>query len=284
MTDVVFIAAGLGLAIGAIMGGFGAGGSVLTVPALIYLLGQQPLTATTASLVIVGLMSVSGVVPHALRGMVRWRQGLLFGALGSLGALLGTRLAVGADQDLLLLAFSGLILVAAIAMVKQRGPDAGTPPATTAGEPPTAGRAPADPEPDVAAGRGRASRRPASLVRIVPAALGLGLLTGVFGVGGGFATVPALVLILGAPMPQAVGTSLVITMVNSGAALAARVGAPVDLDWSVLVPFAAFAVLGTVPGAWLTNRLPVRTLTRVFAVLLVAVALGVGTAAARSLG
>jgi uncharacterized protein len=260
-------AAVLGLVIGAVMGGFGAGGSVLTVPALIYLLGQQPHTATTASLVVVGLTSLVSAFPHARRGMVRWRQGLLFGTLGSAGALLGTRLAVGIDQDLLLLAFAGLILVAAVAMVKQQGPDGDDLHGPSDG--PGHGVSPA--------GAGRRA------LRIVPAAVGLGVLTGIFGVGGGFAVVPTLVLVLGTAMPQAVGTSLVITAVNSGSALIARVGTPVELNWSIMVPFAVFAVLGAVPSAWLTHRLPVRTLTRGFAVLLVVVALGVGTAAVRSL-
>jgi len=264
MTDVMLTAAVLGLVIGAVMGGLGAGGSVLTVPALIYLLGQEPHTATTASLIVVGLTSSISAVPHARRGMVRWRQGLLFGVLGSAGTLLGTRVAVGIDQHVLLLAFSGLILVAAAAMVKQ-GPDAGGPSGPAGdgvGQGPAGGRA----------------------VRVVPAAVGLGTLTGIFGVGGGFATVPTLVLVLGNAMPQAVGTSLVVTAVNSASALAARFGTPSELNWSIMVPFAVFAVLGALPSAWLIHRLPVRTLTRVFAALLVAVALGVGTAAVRSLG
>jgi uncharacterized membrane protein YfcA len=263
MSGTLLAAAVLGLIIGAVLGGLGGGGSILTVPALIYLLGQDPHTATTASLIVVGITALIGAATHARQGRVHWRHGVLFGVLGVAGTVVGTRVAAGIDAHVLMLAFAVLMLVAAVAMTRSRPQVCGS--SDTAGD-----RLPA---------RWRGTR----MARIVAAATGVGVLTGFFGVGGGFVVVPALVLALGMAMPEAVGTSLVVITVNSATALAARLGTPLDVSWAIVAPFAIFAVLGAVISTRLTDVLPTRVLTAAFASLLVLVALGVGAASVVSL-
>lgn len=240
----------LGLLVGVALGSLGGGGSILTVPALVYLLGQSPMVATTASLIIVGLTSLVGLIPHHRRGNVRLGRGAIFGVLGVLGSFLGARLAVGIPSEWLLSAFALLMLfVAAMMWRRQRRTK------------------PAEPAPSEGAVRP---------LRLVLAATGVGLLTGLFGVGGGFAVVPALVLVLGLSMPVAVGTSLLVIALNSATALAFRLGNGVELDWAVIGGFTVFAVVGSLLGSRITARLSPRMLTRAFVVMLVAVALYMG--------
>ena len=109
------------------------------------------------------------------------------------------------------------------------------------------------------------------VLRIVGAGLLVGFLTGFLGVGGGFVVVPALIAALGMAMPTAVGTSLVIIALNSAVSLAARTGSNA-FDWALILPFTLAAVLGSFGGRAVTDRLPARRLTQIFALLLLAVA------------
>ncbi|MFZ5850410.1 MAG: TSUP family transporter, partial [Actinomycetota bacterium] len=118
------------------------------------------------------------------------------------------------------------------------------------------------------------------VLKVLVTATAVGLLTGFFGVGGGFVVVPALVLALGFPMPVAVGTSLVVIAVNSATALAARLGHGVGLDWLVLGVLTGAAVLGSLGGSRLAGRVRPEVLTRAFVVVLLLLA---GYTAARSL-
>ena len=269
----MLIAVPLGLAIGLALGALGGGGSILTVPALVYVLGQDPRTATTSSLVIVGLTSLIALVPHARARRVRFGQGLLFGALGTAGSLAGSALSASVRPNTLLTAFAALMLLVATLMLR-RARGARDAPRDLAGD--------FDPtlEPMLTL-RPFACACP-RVARVVVTATAVGLLTGFFGVGGGFALVPALVLALGFPMPVAVGTSLLVISVNSATALAARVGSGVGhLDWALIGVFTAAAVAGSLAGGRLTSRVDPRHLTTAFAALLVLVALYTGT---RSLG
>jgi uncharacterized membrane protein YfcA len=191
-----------GLVIGLSLGALGGGGSILTVPALVYLLHQQPHTATTGSLLIVGITALAGMIAHRRAGRVRVAQGVTFGILGVAGSYAGTWLSAGVRPGLLLTLFAVLMLTAAGAMLRRRRD--------------TGGRAAPAPRP-----RRAASRVVPGAARIVAAATAVGLLTGFFGVGGGFVIVPALVLALGFDMPAAVGTSLLVITINSAASLAA---------------------------------------------------------------
>ncbi len=253
----------LGLLIGLTLGALGGGGSILTVPALVYVLGQEPRTATTSSLLIVGASSMIALLPHARSGRVRFGQGLLIGALGTAGSLLGTHLSARVAPEVLLTAFAALMLAVATLMLRR-----------TSGSPDTANGATDTSAHPLLSLRPRFTADWPRLLKLLGTATAVGLLTGFFGVGGGFAVVPALVLVLGYPMPVAVGTSLVVITINSLTALAARVGTGGDhLDWSIIGLFTAAAIAGSLLGGRLASRLDPRHLTRGFAVLLVLVAL-----------
>ncbi|WP_314220126.1 sulfite exporter TauE/SafE family protein [Streptomyces zaehneri] len=228
--------AGIGLALGAL----GGGGSVLAVPALIYLLGFTPVAATTASLVIVTVTSATALSAHARDGRVRWRTGLLFAASGIGPAMLGGAVADRVPEAILTAAFALVAGGAALRMLRPR----------------------AAPDTVVPVRPGRAAA----------AGAGLGAVTGVLGVGGGFLAVPALVNVLGMRMRDAVGTSLLVITVNSLAALTARAGTVDGLDWAVVGPFVGAAVLGAWDGKRLAVKVSGRALRRIFALVLLAVA------------
>ncbi|WP_149828075.1 sulfite exporter TauE/SafE family protein [Streptomyces tailanensis] len=226
--------------IGLSLGALGGGGSVLAVPALIYLLGFTPAAATAASLVIVTVTSATALAAHTRAGTVRWRGGALFAAAGLAPAMLGGTLSAGLPPALLTGAFAVVAGLAAYRML-----------------------------------RPSATRREESTVRTSRVALsgaGLGAVTGVLGVGGGFLAVPALVNVVGLRMRDAVGTSLLVITVNSLAALAARAGAAESLDWAVVAPFAGAAILGAWDGKRLAGKVSGDTLRRIFAWVLLAVA------------
>jgi len=249
------IAVAAGLLIGVLLGALGGGGSILTVPVLVYLLRQEPHAATAGSLLIVGITAAAGMIAHWRAGRVRLAPGIAFGVLGVAGSYVGTRLSSSVPPGLLLSLFAGLMLAAAAAMLRRR--------TGTAGQGERAG--------------GTIVRR---VLTIIAAATGVGLLTGFFGVGGGFVIVPALVLLLGFDMPAAVGTSLLVIAINSAAALAARLGGPVSLDWTLLAVFTAAALAGVLAGNRVASRVDPSRLSTAFTVLLIAVA---GYSLARSL-
>lgn len=277
----------LGVLIGAILGGLGGGGAILTVPALVYVVGQSAQEATTSSLVIVGLTAVVGTLSYLRSGRVRWRVGLVFGLVGIPATWAGSQLNHRVDQDALLLGFAALMVVAAGAMIsgaRGRRPGAGD----GAGVPEAAPAAPASPASSGSGGASAAtSLRVAAPPRVVATTAGAadrlplvptllvasaaGLLTGFFGVGGGFVIVPALVLALRLPMRLAVGTSLVIVALNSATALTSR-AAEAHVDASVVVPFAAAAMVATLGGKRVADRLPARLLQLAFAVVMILVA------------
>lgn len=284
---MIVLAALLGLVMGAVIGGLGGGGGVLTVPALVYLLGQSAQAATTASVVIVGVTALVGVVARARSGGVDWRTGLMFGVVGIPAAWLGTALNQRVGQPTLMLAFAGLTLVAAMAMLldargRRRAPERaatdptgdepderGDPTTASASDPGTAGTALATDR------RSRAGPLLATAAKVALGGASVGFLTGFLGVGGGFLVVPVLVIMLRMPMSLAIGTSLLIIALNSASSMVSRLGA-LHLDWRIVVPFTLAAVLGTVLGKQVSDRLSGHTLRLAFAWLLVAVGLTVG--------
>ena len=247
----VLTALGVGVLVGVIVGALGAGGGILSVPALVYLLGQDPHDAAAGSLVVVGLTAIVSLVAPARAGRVRWRDGLTFGLMSVLGALVGSRASTAVDGTLLLTLFCAMLAVVGVVMLVRglrswRGSD------------------------DGGDGEGESSARRGLLV-IAAAATFTGFLTGFFGVGGGFIVVPMLVLALGFPMKEASGTSLLVMIIASSAGLAARVGTHSNVDWPVVLAFAAASMVGGVLGGPLTKRASASILTTVFGVLLLGV-------------
>ena len=231
------------LLIGLSLGLLGSGGSILTVPVLHYLLGQPEQQAIAGSLLVVGLIAIAAAVPHARSGAIDWRNVLRFGAPGMVGAWAGASLAQFVPGTFQLGAFAAAMLLAAWKML------AGPPPAPAA------------------------LRPTPSTWRIVAGGFGVGLMSGIVGVGGGFLIVPALVLLAGVPLAQAIGTSLAVIAINSLTGLARYVGVldarGLDLDWTVLLSIAAVGILGSYAGHRLARRLPQSTLRRLFGLVLV---------------
>lgn len=252
---MVVLAAALGVLTGVVIGGLGGGGGVLAVPALVYVLGQTAQDATTGSVIIVGATSVAGVLTRLRGDTVNWRLGVAFGVAGLPAAYLGTRANHAVSQPVLLLAFAGLTILAATAMLLDRRP------------------APAAPaEPGTVATRTRLTTHAA---KTVVCGGTVGFLTGFLGVGGGFLIVPVLVLVMRLPMRVAIGTSLLVIAVNSTAALATRLTA-LHLDWTVIAPYAVAAVAGSVAGKRVAARFDTAKLTTAFAIMLALVGTSVG--------
>lgn len=253
---VLLLAPLLGLLVGLVMGALGGGGAVVSVPVLVYLLHQPVREATTISLVVVLFGAVVGLVGLRGSGRVDWRTGLVFGGLGLGGSVLGSRGSVLVDPALLLAGFAVLLaVVGVLTWLHARRPEAS----------------------------GEASGE-VSLTQLVPTAFGVGALTGFFGVGGGFVTVPALAVVMRLPVVVATATSLVVIAVNSTAALATRAlgGGIGHLPWGLVATFA----LGTGLGTWLGSRVSGRAggpvLLRAFAIFLTVLAVVVGVEALRA--
>ena len=271
------LASPLGFLIGLALGALGGGGSIVAVPVLVYIAGQEPAAATTTSLLVVGTAAAVGMVDHARAGRVRFGAGVVVGLTGIGGSLAGSAVNRGVDGDLLLLGFGMLVLVAAWRMIT------GCPSCTRVGEeraltePERSGRGPGD--------VGVLTRRrldAATVLRVALVGTAVGFLTGLFGVGGGFVIVPALTLILGFTMPEAIGTSLLVIAINAATALAARLGTS-GVEWSVALPFTAAALAGVLTGSSLANRIDAGALVRWFAASLVALSLYITTTALISL-
>ena len=243
---MVVIAVIAGAVIGLSLGALGGGGSILAVPVLVYALSLDAQSATTASLIIVGVTAITAAISYARARQVDWRAALVFGALGIPASIAGSVLNRAVDPQALLLAFAALMLLAAAAMYRR---------SRQSGQPPEA----------------RTLTGAAQVARVVLVALGVGFLTGFLGVGGGFLIVPALVLAMGFGMPTAVGTSLIIISITSMSAFVERLGHDA-IAWHVIIPFTAAAVVGSLVGKRLVDNVSHAALTRAFAVLLVVVA------------
>lgn len=236
----------LAVLIGISLGLLGGGGSILTVPVLIYVMQYPMKEAVPMSLLVVGLTSAFGVASHHRKGNVRWDAALAFGPTAVLGAFMGGRLAVLVSGRLQLVIFAVLMLAAATSMLIGPGLWGGTDSAEPTG------------------------RRPMPVTALLGGAVGL--LTGLVGVGGGFMYVPALVLLGGVAMKQAVGTSLALIVMSSAAGFVGHMG-QVSIDWAVAGLFCGLAIVGVVIGSALVKRFSPTGLRRGFAILVLAMGL-----------
>ena len=242
MTPITIL---LALLIGASLGLVGGGGAILTVPALVHVVGFAPRDAIVASLVIVGVAATVGALVHAHYRTLDVRVAAWFGGLGALGAMAGARVGRWLPASWLMIAFAVIAVTAGVMLLLRPGLSA-------------AGGA----------------RRHAGVVAVT--ALGVGFLTGLLGVGGGFLIVPALTLVLRLPIARAVGTSLAVIAMNCAAGL---VGAATTLDPAqvgVTTIFVGLAVLGTLAGARTGSRARPELLRRAFGILVVAVGVYTG--------
>lgn len=233
MTVSLALTVGLAVLIGLSLGLLGGGGSILAVPLLVYVADLPAKEAIATSLLVVGVTSAVGVLPHARAGRIRWRSGLLFGAAGMAGAYVGGRLAAFVPATILLTGFAVMMLATAAAMIRGRRGTGGTVP------------------------------RELPVRRVLLDGVVVGLVTGMVGAGGGFLVVSALALLGGLPMPVAAGTSLVVIAMKSFAGLAGFLSS-VSIDWSLAAAVTTAAVAGSLAGARLAGRVPEVVLRRTF--------------------
>lgn len=230
------------LLIGLSLGLMGSGGSILTVPVLTYLVGQDEKVAIAGSLAIVGTISLVASIPFARARLVDYRSILYFGIPGMAGAYLGASLSRFVSGGIQLAVFAVLMLIAGVFMLR---------PIT---------------EPD------SQDLRPRSALKIVAEGLTVGTVTGFVGVGGGFMIVPALVLLGGLPMHRAVGTSLVIIAMKSFTGFIKYLDVldslGLALDWNILGTFSLLGIAGSFAGKAMGKQLPQQTLKRAFACFL----------------
>jgi uncharacterized membrane protein YfcA len=244
----VSAAIALGAVIGVLLGLLGGGGSILAVPALVYGVGTPLAAAIPMSLLVVGVSSATAVLPRLRARQVQWRIAAVFGAAGAMAAFAGAAVTRLLDPRLVLVGFALLMIAAGIRMLGEQVPVGG----------------------DCALPGGGINWR-GCLPKAIGSGMVVGFLTGLFGVGGGFLIIPALVLLLGLPMPVAVGTSLLIIVINSVAGFVAHAG-DADLDYQVAATFTAAAVVGSLAAGRVATRLPADRLRQAFAYLVFAVA------------
>jgi uncharacterized membrane protein YfcA len=231
----------LSAVIGLSLGLIGGGGSILTVPILVYFLGVEAREAVGMSLAVVGATSLFGSFLHWKRGSVDFSSGLLFGISGIVGAFLGSPLTHLVSPGVLLLIFGALMFVVAISMLWRRQHSESE------------------------------TKHKANLPKSILAGFGVGVLTGFLGVGGGFLIVPALILFGGLQMKEAIGTSLFVIFLNCVAGLVGHASQS-HFGWSLTATVTILAVGGAGLGTILSHHLAAHRLQKMFAMLVLAVA------------
>lgn len=236
------------LLVGLSLGLLGSGGSILTVPVLVYLVDEPEKVAIAESLGIVGLISLAGAVPYALKTRVHWKSVLYFGVPGMIGTYGGAFLAKFVSGTLQLLVFAFVMLVAAVMMYRDRTSLTGK-------------------RPD----------RDHAKIKMAVEGIGVGVMTGFVGVGGGFLIVPALVLMGRLPITLAVGTSLVIISMKSFSGfykyLDVLQSFDLSVNWSLLLIFSGIGIVGSFAGKKIGDRISQTNLKKGFAVFLMVMAL-----------
>ena len=250
----------IGAFVGIVVGSLGAGGGILSVPILVYILDQDPHQATGLSLIIVGLTAAVSLATRARSGNVAWREGTVFALAGLVGTWAGSTLGPLVSARTLMLLFCALLVAVAVFMVRSQ----------------LRASAPSSSDEAGATCDDKGSWTLATVFRVVALATLTGFLTGFFGVGGGFAIVPALHLALRYPMKRASATSLLVMVITAAFGLASRTVAgtlTITAEAGVMVAlFTTASMGGGIVGAKLTKRVSNRVLGLVFAALLVGVA------------
>ena len=228
-----FLASLIGLSLGLL----GGGGSILTVPILVYVLKMDPKVSIALSLAIVGTTSLFGVIRHYKNNNVNFKIALIFAPVAMIGTFMGAKISQMISGQTQLILFAVIMLLASIFILK---------------------------------GRKDTDKKEVKLnyILISVVAVAVGILTGVVGVGGGFLIVPALVLLAGASMKESVGTSLFIISLNSFSGFSGYIGL-VEIPWIFLLKFTSFSVVGIFIGASLVKFISQNSLKKAFAVFLI---------------
>lgn len=240
----------LAICIGLSLGLIGGGGSILAVPILIYVMGISSKVAIAMSLIIVCMISMIGLIPHWQQGNVRLKIALAFIPAAMVGAYFGATLtSLPEITDTVQLVVFGLVMAIASVIMIRRGQQS----IPKTNKPPIWKSFP-------------------QWLRIPGEGLGVGILTGFVGVGGGFIIVPALTIIEGIPIKQAIGTSLVIIAANSIAGFMGYLN-QVAIDWQLVFSFTTAASGGTIIGAYLNQYVNAKQLQQGFGYFILAVAI-----------
>lgn len=226
------LAAGVGITLGL----FGGGGSILTVPILTYLMGIDAPEAIAASLIIVGITSAVSLIAHQRAKQVLWKIGLIFGVAGMMGAFFGGLLGGYLPAPVLMLLLAVMMVTTAIFMIRKRPIKAGDRLENTIDQ------------------HGEPLHTELPYIRIIIDGVLVGFATGIVGAGGGFLIVPALTLLAGIPMAQAVGTSLLIIVMKSVAGAGGYL-LTVQIDWPLVAIFSSIAIIGAFFGSRLAHRI-----------------------------
>jgi uncharacterized membrane protein YfcA len=244
----IAIGLALGALIGVLLGLLGGGGSILAVPALVYGMGFDVEQAIPISLIVVAAASAVGVLPKIRAQQVRWRMAGIFAAAGVPATVAGSAISGHLPPSVLMTGFAVVMVVAGVRMLADQG------------------------------ATGTACKIDAGQVnwrRCAPRSLGagllVGLLTGLFGVGGGFLIIPALVVVLGVEMSTAIGTSLLIIIANSAAGIVSHLQG-ISVDWQVTATFVAAAMATSLVAGYFGTKTDTARLQRWFAYLVFAVA------------
>ncbi|MEQ1883767.1 MAG: sulfite exporter TauE/SafE family protein [Bryobacteraceae bacterium] len=228
--------------IGLSLGVLGSGGSIITLPMLVYAAGVPAAEAVGMSMAIVGATSLLGAVIQWRKGNVVPRIAIIFSLGGMIGSYLGSTGTHLLSKQLLMLLFSGVMLVVGFLMLRGYGLQGG---------------------------------QACNVRRCVIAGFAVGVLTGFIGVGGGFLIVPALLFFAGLPQRTAAGTSLAVIAFNSATGLIGQLRY-VSMDWSALGGFLFFAFAGMLAGLAVANRLDEKALRKLFGIALIVLALVLG--------
>ncbi len=243
---MVTVSLALALIIGLTLGLFGGGGSILTVPVFVYVLGFDPKLAIMMSYPVVGATSLVGAIGYWRGGNIRLSSALLFGLVAMAGSFAGARASGLLSGRAQLLILGVAMAAAAVMMLRSAARDAAAD-AIAVAEP----------------------RAPSSALYVV--AVSVGALTGVIGIGGGFLIVPALVWFGQVPIREAVGTSLLVIAMNCVSGYLGHRDAA-GIPWLYVITFGAFAIAGILAGMGFARFVPQRTLKKGFAMLLLVIA------------
>lgn len=248
--SLLLLSALLAILVGLTLGLLGGGGSILTLPILVYLLKVDTTPAIAISLFVVATTSAVATVQHARAKNVDFRTGLIFSAAGMVGAVAGGQIAPLLSDRFLLLLFAAIMLTTAVAMLRKK-------PATDEAE-------------EVVT-----NDRPLPVAKILIEGVIVGAITGMVGAGGGFLVVPALALLGGLSMQRAIGTSLLVITAKSYAGFASLM-ATTSIDWALTLTFTAAAIAGTLPGVYLAKKIPAAGLRKGFAIFVLLMAVFIG--------
>lgn len=241
----------LSVMIGLLLGLLGGGGSILTVPMLVYMLHIEPKMAILTAFVVVGISSFMALIPHARRGFVCWKSGIFFGFSGMLGAFGGGRAAAYFSGELLMVLFGLVSFLTGLFMLRAIKPSTGNAPSS----PPMQSVCPLQ----------------VPYFKVLFYGFFVGALTGLVGVGGGFMIVPALTLWVGLPMQGAIGTSLLIISMNALAGMGGY-SQHVSLDLNLTLIVTGGAIIGSTAGSFLSVYVNPLSLKRAFGLMVLMVA------------